>query len=388
MKKICIVTGSRAEYGLLKSLILGLKKEKSFKLYTIVTGSHLSKFFGNTYKVILHDGIKIDKKVYLPLKKQNNKIDIANITGLAISKFSKVYDKIKPDIILLLGDRYEIFGACFAALNNNILIGHIHGGEQTLGSIDESMRHSITKMSNFHFVSNSVYRRRVIQLGEIPKNVLNVGGLAYENLKKIKLYTKKEFEKKINLKLNKNNFLITLHPETLKSNNSHQIIDNLLSSIKKFNQSCFIFTLSNADAESYKINDKIKIFVKKNKNCSVYFTSMGQKLYYSAIRYCDLLIGNSSSGIIESPYFYTPSVNIGNRQKGRLLANSVINSKNNISSITKAINKAIIIKSNKPKSFFKNPYGKYKSSIKIISFLKNKIRKELDTRKKFYDIIK
>ena len=159
-----------------------------------------------------------------------------------------------------------------------------------------------------------------------------------------------------------------------------------MSSIKKFEQSSFIFTLSNADAESYKINNKIKIFVKKNKNCSVYFTSMGQKLYYSAINYCDLLIGNSSSGIIESPYFYTPSVNIGNRQKGRLFANCVINSKNNISSITKAINKAIIINSNKSKSFFKNPYGKYKSSTKIISFLKKKKLKELDTSKKFYDI--
>ena len=151
---------------------------------------------GNTYKVILKDGIKIDKKVHLPLKEKNNKIDIANITGLAISKFAKVYDKIKPDIILLLGDRYEVFAACFAALNNNILIGHIHGGEQTLGSIDESMRHSISKMSNFHFVSNSLYRKRIIQLGEIPKNVLNVGGLAYENLKNKNSLPKRNLKKK------------------------------------------------------------------------------------------------------------------------------------------------------------------------------------------------
>ena len=223
MKKFCVVTGSRAEYGLLKNLILRIKKDKDIKLQIIVTGSHLSKFYGDTYKEILNDGFSIDRKINLSVKEDNSKIDIPKLTGKAISSFADAYQDLKPDIIILLGDRYEIFAATFSAMNMNIPIAHIHGGEKTLGSIDESMRHSITKMSNLHFVSTESYKRRVIQLGEIPNNIYHVGALAYESILTEKLFSKKDFEEKIGFKLDKHNFLVSFHPETSSKNYTKHI---------------------------------------------------------------------------------------------------------------------------------------------------------------------
>jgi len=387
MRRICVVTGSRAEYGLLKNLLSQLKKDRSINLQLIVTGSHLSKFYGNTYKEIQKDGFNIDKKIFMPLKKNNTKIDISRCTGKAISSFSNVYNNLKPDIVVILGDRFEIFAAVFSAMNANIQIAHIHGGEKTLGSVDEIMRHSITKMSTWHFVSTLSYKKRVIQLGENPKNVFHVGGLAYESIKNFITLEKKAFEKKIKLKLNKNNFLVTFHPETSDKSFSLESFNNMLGSINKIKDSTYIFTLSNADAESGKINKKIINFVKNNRSKSVYFSSMGQDLYYSALKNCDIVIGNSSSAIIEAPYFNTPSVNIGDRQKGRLSAKSIINTGTNKKSILDGIMSAIEINKNiKNKKVFDNPYGKYKSSKKIITILKKINLNKTNTQKIFYDI--
>ena len=387
MRRICVVTGSRAEYGLLKNLLSQLKKDRSINLQLIVTGSHLSKFYGNTYKEIQKDGFNIDKKIFMPLKKNNTKIDISRCTGKAISSFSNVYNNLKPDIVVILGDRFEIFAAVFSAMNANIQIAHIHGGEKTLGSVDEIMRHSITKMSTWHFVSTISYKKRVIQLGENPKNVFHVGGLAYESIKNFITLEKKAFEKKIKLKLNKNNFLVTFHPETSDKSFSLEGFNNMLSSINKIKDSTYIFTLSNADAESGKINKKIINFVKNNRSKSVYFSSMGQDLYYSALKNCNIVIGNSSSAIIEAPYFNTPSVNIGDRQKGRLSAKSIINTSTNKKSILDGIMSAIEINKNiKNKKVFDNPYGKYKSSKKIITILKKINLNKTNTQKIFYDI--
>ena len=387
MRRICVVTGSRAEYGLLKNLLSQLKKDRSINLQLIVTGSHLSKFYGNTYKEIQKDGFNIDKKIFMPLKKNNTKIDISRCTGKAISSFSNVYNNLKPDIVVILGDRFEIFAAVFSAMNANIQIAHIHGGEKTLGSVDEIMRHSITKMSTWHFVSTLSYKKRVIQLGENPKNVFHVGGLAYESIKNFITLEKKAFEKKIKLKLNKNNFLVTFHPETSDKSFSLEGFNNMLGSINKIKDSTYIFTLSNADAESGKINKKIINFVKNNRSKSVYFSSMGQDLYYSALKNCNIVIGNSSSAIIEAPYFNTPSVNIGDRQKGRLSAKSIINTGTNKKSILNGIMSAIEINKNiKNKKVFDNPYGKYKSSKKIITILKKINLNKTNTQKIFYDI--
>ena len=387
MRRICVVTGSRAEYGLLKNLLTKLKKDRSIDLKLIVTGSHLSKFYGNTYKEIQKDGFRIDKKVFMSLKKNNSKIDISKCIGRAISSFSNVYNHLKPDLVVVLGDRFEIFAAVFSAMNLNIQIAHIHGGEKTLGSVDEIMRHSITKMSTWHFVSTLSYKKRVIQLGENPKNVFHVGGLAYEAIKNFKTLEKKVFEDKIKLKLNKNNFLVTFHPETSDKYFSLVGFNNMISSINKIKDSTFIFTLSNADAESGKINKKIINFVKQNRLKSVYFRSMGQDLYYSALKNCNIVIGNSSSAIIEAPYFNIPSVNIGDRQKGRLSAKSIINTSKNKKSILDGIMSAIKINHNiKNKKVFDNPYGKYKSSEKIISILKKINLNKTNTQKIFYDI--
>tara|TARA_B110000444_G_C18814392_1_gene584342 strand:- start:285 stop:1451 length:1167 start_codon:yes stop_codon:yes gene_type:complete len=386
MKKICIVTGNRAEYGLLKNLISRIKIEKTTRLQIIATGSHLSKFYGNTYKEILKDGNTINQKIDLQIKKNNSKLDTAKSTSLAIQGFTNSYNELKPDIVVLLGDRYEIFAATFAAMNMNIPVAHIHGGEKTFGSIDDHMRHAITKMSKWHFVSTLSYKKRVIQLGEVPKNIFYVGALAYESILNQELVSKKLFEKYIKMKFKKNNFLLTFHPETSDKNFKIDTFNNLLDAISTIKESTILFTLSNADAGGGLINEKIKKFVKKNPLASVYFTSMGSKMYYSALKNCNIVIGNSSSGILEAPYFTTPSINIGDRQTGRLSAKSVIHSKKDRISIINSIRKAIIINSKKNNKIYDNPYGKLKSSKKIIDVLKNINMSKVNTRKKFYDI--
>jgi GDP/UDP-N,N'-diacetylbacillosamine 2-epimerase (hydrolysing) len=382
MRKICIITGSRAEYGLLHSLLEKIKKDKNTKLQIIATCMHLLPKFGNTYKEIIKDGFKIDYKVKMPIPSSKPE-SITGATGLGRIGFSKAFLKLKPDLVVVLGDRFEVLSASFAALSKNIPIAHIHGGESTFGAIDEAIRHSITKMSTWHFAASKVYKKRIIQMGENPKRVYLVGSLGVERIKKIKFLSKTILEKKIKFKFGKKNILITFHPETLSNKSKKESFKNLLYALKKVDDTSIIFTLPNADAGGDKIAKMIKAFTKLNKKKYIAFKSMGDKLYLSTMKYSDLVIGNSSSGIIEAPCFNIPTINIGDRQQGRLQAKSIINTKLNKLSISKSLKTAFLKK--KKMNNIKNPYEIKNTSKKIFDILKKTKIKNL-IKKKFNDI--
>ena len=381
MRKICIVTGSRAEYGLLKNLIKKIKEDKKTKLQIIATCMHLLPKFGLTYKEIIKDGFKIDYKVKISIPSSNSK-NITNATGLGMLGFSKAFSKLKPDLLVVLGDRFEILSASFAALSKNIPIAHIHGGESTVGSIDEAIRHSITKMSSFHFASTKEYKKRIIQMGENPKTVYLVGSLGIERIKNMKFLSKSELEKKINFKFGKKNILTTYHPETLGSNSVKRTFKNIVKSLKKIKETTVVFTLPNVDKGSDEIIKILKEISKKNKKKYKIFKSMGDDLYLSTIKHSDLVLGNSSSGIIEVPFFKIPTLNIGDRQLGRVQPKSIINSKSDYKSIFKNIKIAF---SKKKKVDFKNPYDHGDTSKKIFKIIKNSKIKNI-VKKKFNDI--
>tara|TARA_B100000029_G_scaffold465246_1_gene499793 strand:- start:706 stop:1866 length:1161 start_codon:yes stop_codon:yes gene_type:complete len=381
--KICLITGSRAEYGLLKRLMFGLKKNKKFKLNIIVTGSHLSKKFGLTYKEIISDGFKINEKINLNLKSDTSAGIIKSINK-GSSGFVKAYKKLKPDVLLVLGDRYEIFAAAIAANFSKIPIIHLHGGETTEGSADEALRHSITKMSHVHFAANNEYKKRIIQLGENPKKVFNVGGLGVDNIKYLKLLSKDKLEKDLNFKFGKKNILVNFHPETLNKISTKKQFYEILSALKKFNNINYIFTMPNADLEGRIIFRMIKNFVKRNKNAK-YFISMGQLRFFSCLKFVDGMIGNSSSGILEMPTFKKGTINVGDRQLGRLKAKSVIDVKTNRYTIIKGINILYSKKFQTKIKKIKNPYGLGGASQRIIKILK-KISFKNILKKKFYNL--
>lgn len=381
MRKICIVTGSRAEYGLLKNLIKKIKKDKNIKLQIIATCMHLIPKFGLTYKEIIKDGFKIDYKVKMPIPSSSSK-NITSATGLGMLGFSKAFAKLRPDLLVVLGDRFEILSASFAALSENIPIAHIHGGESTVGAIDEAIRHSITKMSTFHFPSTKEYKKRIIQMGENPKRVYMVGSLGVERIKKMKFLSKDALEKKIKFKFGKKNILTTFHPETIGFHSQKKTFKNILTSLKKIQDTTVIFTLPNIDTGSDQIIKMLKNFTKKNKKKYKIFKSMGDELYLSTIKHSDLVLGNSSSGIIEVPSLKVPTINIGDRQLGRIHGKSIINSKSNHLSIIKNIKIALFKKN---KFIYKNPYELKNTSEKILKILKKTKIKNI-IKKKFNDI--
>lgn len=381
--KISIITGTRAEYGLFKNLMRKIKIDNKLKLQTIVTGMHLKKEFGLTYKSIEEDGFRISQKIDIGLN-GDTPHDISLSLSKGFSGFSKAYLKLKPDLILILGDRFELIPAAYSATIHRIPICHIHGGEETLGVIDDSTRHALTKLSNYHFVSNKVYKRRVVQMGEHPSRVFNVGGLGVDCIKNEKLAKKIEIEKKLKINFSKKNILVTFHPVTLENNTSKIYFLEILKSLSKLKDTKIFFTYPNADANGRVIIKMINHYCKKNKN--VYkFKSLGQKYYYSLLNYVDLVLGNSSSGLLEVPTFKIPTVNIGDRQTNRLKAISVIDCEPDNIDISKAISKAYSKKFQKKILGTKNPYGNGGASKKIISILKkNKFSFKL--KKKFYDI--
>lgn len=388
MKKIKVtaVTCSRSEYGILKAIIYKFNKNKKFNFQLIVGGEHFSKDYGNTIDEIISDKNLVNYKIKYKLKKFNEKKDIIKASAEAIVKFANIFSKIKPDIVILVGDRYEVFAAAFAAFMQLYPIAHIHGGEKTNGSIDDTLRHCITKMSTLHFVATKEYKNRVIQLGENPKNVFNVGALSYETIKKTKLFSKEELSKNLKCKFSKYIFVITIHSITNSKNSDLRTINNLLNSLKAFKDTTFLFTMPNSDSNSKIIYKKIINFTKKRVN-AFYFKSMGQINYYSSIKYCNLVIGNSSSGIIEAPYFNKISVNIGERQEGRVKAKSVISCGNSYREILKCLKtsfKKSICKQNS--NLFKNPYGKKISSELISNKIENLIINNKIKIKSFYDI--
>tara|TARA_B100001063_G_C16778670_1_gene568368 strand:- start:1194 stop:2366 length:1173 start_codon:yes stop_codon:yes gene_type:complete len=386
MIRICFVTGTRAEYGLLRNLIKLFNADKSFEVQTIVTGSHLYKKYGNTQKVIKDDGIKINKKIKI-LDQDDNSDDpkaIIESTSKALTKISHALDKLKPNLIIILGDRYEILAASISATFLRIPICHFHGGESTEGLIDESIRHSVSKMASLHFTANEFYRKRVIQLGENPKNVFNVGGMGIDIIKGMKFITKKELERKLNIKFKKQIFLITFHPVTLEDDTSEWQFKNILNCLSNYKDTTLIFTYPNADIYGNKIISLIKKYVRLNNN-SYMFKSLGQEKYYSLLKIVDVVIGNSSSGIIEVPYFKKPTINIGERQAGRMKSNSILDTQPEIDQIKNAIDLALSKKFLNLCKKNENYYGKGGSSKKSYTIIK-KIIKTLSVKKIFFDI--
>ena len=382
-RKICVVTGSRAEFGLLFWVLKELLDDKDIKLQLVVTGMHLSKEFGYTYKEIEKD-FKIDSKINMQLFSDTSE-GISSSMGIAQKLFSKVYKKLKPDIILVLGDRYEIFSAVCAAMIAKVPIAHIHGGEITEGSWDDNIRHCITKIAHLHFTATDEYRNRVIQLGEQPNRVFNFGGLGVENIKKLKLLNKKDFERSIQFKLNKKNLLITFHPATLENVSPKKQFWELLKSIDDLKNTNFIFTKTNSDLNGKAINLMIDEYVEKNSYRSAVYTSLGQLKYLSAFKHVDAVVGNSSSGIIEAPSFKIATINIGDRQKGRVKADSIIDCLPNKENLKKTFKLIYSNDFKKNLKKVKNPYDKGNSSSKIVKILKN-IDLENILKKNFYSI--
>ena len=385
MKKVCVVTGTRAEYGILRPLIKRLKDDEEIQLQLVVTGMHLSPEFGLTYKLIEEDKYKIDEKVEILLSSDTS-VGIAKSMGLALISFSEVFNRLKPDLLILLGDRYEIFTIASTALIEKIPIAHIHGGELTEGAIDDAMRHSITKMSYLHFTSTEEYRRRVIQLGENPNRVFNVGAMGIEGIKDATIMKEVELKRELNIDLNKKFVLVTYHPETLNENSIEKEINNLFEALSNFDELNVVFTKGNSDAGGRIINKMIDEYAKKNKDRVVAYTSLGQLRYYNAMKYCSMVIGNSSSGIIEAPSFKVPTINIGNRQKGRIQAKSIINCTADKESIINSINKGLTTEFNEKIKNVINPYEGGESSLKIINIIKDYLFSSKKENKKFYDI--
>ena len=383
--KICVVTGTRAEYGLLYWTIKKLLSDKYFQVQLCVTGMHLSPEFGLTYKQIEEDDIKINKKVEMLLS-SDSASGVSKSIGLGVIGFADAFSELKPDLVLLLGDRFEIFSAATAAMIAKIPIAHCHGGEATEGLIDEPIRHSITKMSHLHFTSTEEYRKRVIQLGEQPNRVFNVGALGIENINKLKLLNKSDFEKSIGFKLLKQTFLITFHPVTLENSTAEDQFVNLLSAIKKYPNTTYIFTMPNADNDGRVIIKLIQNFVANNKNTAIAFTSLGQLRYLSAIKHVDLVIGNSSSGLIEAPSFKKPTINLGDRQRGRVYGLSVINCKPSEKEIIESIKLGLSESFRKKLNKSSNPYGNKNASIEIVKILKKVLVNDNLVKKKFYNL--
>jgi GDP/UDP-N,N'-diacetylbacillosamine 2-epimerase (hydrolysing) len=334
-KKLCVVTGSRAEYGLLYWLMKAIDADKDLELQLIVTGMHLSKDFGLTFKEIEKD-FKINKKIDIDLSIDTSS-GISKSMSIALKLIAKAYDELKPDIILILGDRYEIFSAASAAMIAKIPLVHFHGGELTEGSWDDCIRHCVTKMSHIHFTAADEYKKRVIQLGEHPNTVFNVGGLGIENIKRLQLLSKKEFEKSIKFKLNKKNLLITFHPATLENNSSKDQFQELLYAINELDNTNIIFTKTNSDLNGKVINKMIDKYTSENHKTSIGFISLGQLKYLSTLQYVNAVVGNSSSGLLEAPSFKIGTINIGNRQKGRIKSLSVIDCEPKKNSISRAL---------------------------------------------------
>ncbi|MBD1169011.1 UDP-N-acetylglucosamine 2-epimerase (hydrolyzing) [Pelagibacterales bacterium SAG-MED08] len=381
-KKICIFTTSRADYGLLKNFILKIENSKYLKNYLVVTGSHLSKNKGNTIKEIIEDKVKIYKTIDINIK-SDKPVEISKSMSVGLHKFTKSLLILKPDIIVVLGDRIELVPICYSAMLLNIPIAHFNGGESTEGLMDEAVRHSVTKLSHIHFVANEIYRKRLLKMGENPKKVFSIGGTSIDNAKSIKLIDKKNLEKKINFNFRKKNFLVTYHPVTLDINKSKKEINHLLNVLNLYKDYGIIFTGNNIDPHGSFINDQIVKFVKKNRN-SIQIESLGHKVYLSSLNTCDVLIGNSSSGILEAPYFKKPVVNIGERQKGRLKSINIISCGSSFKDINLSIKKSLSPKFNLKLKKFKNYYGNGNASKKAIKILE-RINFSKLLKKKFYE---
>lgn len=379
MKKIAVATATRAEYGILRPLIYRLRKEREFEVQLIVTGTHLETRYGNTQEEIEKDGLEIYRTIPI-LEKGNEPYDISLTMANAIRGFAGYFKEEKPDILLVLGDRTELLGICSAAMNEKIPIAHLHGGELTEGAVDDCVRHAITKMSYLHFPATEVYRKRIIQMGEAPERVFSVGALGVENILKVSLLSYEEVCSQIGIPSKRKYVVVTFHPVTLEDKTVEKQVKNLIQVMKQRKDYFYLITKSNADVGGKLVNQLFGEFVKEAENTKL-VSSLGMVRYLSAVKYSQFILGNSSSGIIEAPALGIPTVNIGDRQKGRLMADTVVSCGNEIEEILKAVEKAETVKHR-----ISELYGTGDTSERIVEILKDYLlNNKINLKKKFYD---
>jgi len=382
-RKICVITGTRAEYGLLRWVMQGIKDDPELTLQVIATGMHLSPEFGLTYREIEKDGFQIDRKVEM-LTSSDTSVGIAKSMGLGLIGFADALNELQSDLIVVLGDRFEIFAAVAAALVARIPVAHLHGGETTEGAFDEALRHSITKMSHLHFVAAEEYRQRVIQLGEQPERVFLVGGLGIDNIKRLKLLDRAALEASLDFKLGQKNLLITFHPVTLEMSTAADQMAELLTALAELKDTQLIFTMPNADTDGRALITMVEQFVAQHPNARAY-TSLGQLRYLSCIAQVDGVVGNSSSGLAEVPSFGKGTINIGDRQRGRLQAESVINCEPTRRSIAVALKRLYSTEFHESLSQVRNLYGDGGASEKVVKAIKHYSIDGI-AKKAFYDL--
>ncbi|KPK27756.1 MAG: UDP-N-acetylglucosamine 2-epimerase [Desulfobacterales bacterium SG8_35_2] len=383
-RRVCVFTGSRADYGLLKPLMNEIQRSPELDLRILVSGAHLSNDFGMTYKEIEEDGFIIDEKIDIQLISDTPQ-GICNSMGHGMTGYSEALHRLEPDLVVILGDRYEAFTMAAAATVCRVPIAHIHGGETTQGAIDEAFRHSITKMSHIHFTSTEDYGRRVIQLGENPERVIVTGALGIESILNLNFLSKEELAEELDFDLGDHFLLVTYHPVTLENNSSKNQFQNLLAAIEQFPDCQIIFTKTNTDPDGKIINSLTDKFVEKSNGRAKAFTSLGQLKYLSAMKYASAVVGNSSSGIIEAPSLKVPTLNIGDRQKGRTRANSIIDCCTDKNDIIVNLQKVLSGDFNKLALQVENPYEGTAPAKNITNIL-HTIDLSNTLKKEFYDI--
>lgn len=385
MKKICIITGTRAEYGLLKPVIDKVYRADDMELNLVVTGMHLSAEFGWTYQEIEQDGYPIHAKIEMLLS-SDTAVGITKSMGVELIGFSDYFAVNAPDMVIILGDRYEAFIAAAAAMMSRIPIAHIHGGEITEGAIDEAIRHSITKMSHIHFTAADEYRKRVIQMGESPETVYNVGSLGVEGITTLKLLTREELEKSIGFVFSRETIMVTYHPATLANMTSAEQFQNILDVLDEHPELDVIFTKANSDTDGRIINSMIDKYVEDHQERCRAYISLGQLRYLSALRFCAVVLGNSSSGMIEAPSLGIPTINVGDRQAGRICAKSVLSCENDVQDIDRTLRKALSAEFRNSIINVNNPYEKKQTSRMILDIIRKALDRGIDIKKRFYDI--
>lgn len=384
MKKVCIVTGTRAEYGLLRWVMEGIRQSGSLELQVVATGMHLSPEFGLTYRAIEEDGFAIDRKVEMLLS-SDSAVGVTKSLGLAAIGFADALAELQPDIMLVLGDRYEILAAATAALIARIPVAHLHGGELTEGACDDAIRHAVTKMAHLHFVAADEYRRRVIQLGEMPERVFNVGGLGIDNIFRLPLLERPELEESLKFCLGERSLLVTFHPATLDRGQAGAQMSELLGALETLKNTHIVLTMPNSDTESRGLFDMVNDFVAARPDTRKAFTSLGQLRYLSCLRWVDGVVGNSSSGLLEAPSFKKGTINIGDRQRGRLRASSVIDCAPSREEILKALERLYSADFQSVVRQTTNPYGNGGASERVVEILAG-IDCTLLARKSFHDL--
>lgn len=379
--KIAIVTATRAEYGILRPLILKLSEDEDIELQVIVTGTHLDERYGNTQEEIIRDGVMISRRIPI-LEVGNSEYDISITMANTICGFAEYFRDERPELVIVLGDRTEILGVCSAAMNANIPIAHLHGGEITEGAVDDCVRHAVSKMSYLHFPANEIYRKRIIQMGETPDRVFNVGALGVENILKVPLLSKKDICTQIGIPMDSSYVVVTFHPVTLEGESVEEHINEFINALDRNPDYFYLITKANADAGGDLVNKMLETYAEGKNNIKV-VASLGMLRYLSALKYAEFALGNSSSGIIEAPALGIPTVNIGDRQKGRLMADTVINCKTTAEAISEAMRIA-----RKKEHKVSNLYGDGNTSDKIINVIKDYLTNDkIDLKKQFYNMM-